>query len=452
VNAVRRIVIALTTVAFAATSPLHAADSRSRIDQLLAEAERLRSQQVRRADQAIPLFRQAITLAERDDDRPRAVSGWIGLGNALWSTHQVDDARAAAERARLLAGEQGDDAAESQAVRLLGNLLVDAGDLVGAESQFRSALEFASRAGDTNAVIASLNALSVVARKSGDLGQAALYAQQALAVVDARLARREAVDPRSLFSVPFNVGKSLADAGDYASAIVYFDRAFDAATETGAIGGQWHALHDSAEWYMSQGDLVRAGRYFERSLTQSHLAEARDMKALSLRGLGTVAEARGELDAAIANYSAALDTFRRIGLRAEALTTLISLSRVRFVRGETDAAAALLREATQDAEALHHRIGLTRAQLELGRQQRVGGRIAKAERSYRQALDAARDSGLRPLVPAALSGLAEVAVARGDTRGAIALFRESADAIERLRGRIVANDQRAAFAEAAHTT
>jgi CHAT domain-containing protein len=43
-------------------------------------------------------------------------------------------------------------------------------------------------------------------------------------------------------------------------------------------------------------------------------------------------------------------------------------------------------------------------------------------------------------------------VARGDTRGAIALFRESADAIERLRGRIVANDQRAAFAEAAHTT
>ena len=107
--------------------------------------------------------------------------------------------------------------------------------------------------------IGALNSLSVGARHQGRLQDARRHAEAAERLLEEAAGHGVTVPPQLLFQVPFNIGKSLADGGDYSAALTYFDKAFRAAQAIGSKGGQWHALFDTAEWYLAQGDVDRAG-------------------------------------------------------------------------------------------------------------------------------------------------------------------------------------------------
>lgn len=436
-----------------AFSKASAEDVAARIDRLLAEAEHLGSRQVLRNDLALPLCREAARLADRSRDDARAARAWSALGMALWELNRFDEAGAALDRARALARRTRQRKLEATVLRRLGTNLFSQAAFQEADRTLQEALAVAGETEDRQEQVAILNTLSVNARHQGRLAEAEARARQALQLLDRLLAEGRTVASSPLFQVPFNVGKSLAEAGDYGSAIAFFDRAFAAAQATGLIGGQWHALHDSAEWYLAQGDLERAARYFERALKHSRAhRELRESEAYTLRGLGALAEARGDFAGAASKYAESAEMFRGIGLPGRAPMVLAALARVQSKTGASLEATKSAREALRLATAQGQPLGQALARLELARQHSSAALHSEAEREYARVLEVARANGLRPLESATLAGLAGVSRERGDTQEAIRLYRAAADTIEGIRGRIVSPDLRAVYANATHAT
>lgn len=434
-------------------SQASAEDLAARIDRLLAEAERLGSRQVLRNDLALPLCREATRLADRSRDDARATRAWSALGMALWELNRYEEAGAALDRALARARRTGQRKLEGGILRRLGITLLQQGSFEEADRRLQEALAVAREAEDREEQVAILNSLSVNARHQGRLAEAEARARQALRLLDLLLAEGRTVADSPFFAVPFNVGKSLADAGDYGAAIVFFDRAFAAALARGLIGGQWHALHDTAEWYLAQGDLERAGRYFERALRHSRAhREQRDSEAYTLRGLGALAEARGDLAAAEGRYAESAHMFRGIGQHGRAPMVLAALARVQSKTGASREAAKSAQESLRLATAQGQPLGQALALLELASQHKGAALHREAEREYARVLEVARANGLRPLESAALAGLAGLSRERGNAQEAIRLYRAAADTIEGIRGRIVSPDLRAAYANATHAT
>ena len=430
-----------------------AEDTAARIDALMAEADRLASQQVRRSEQALPLYREAIRLAHAGNDQARAARAWAELGEALGTLYRYDESGAALERARVLARETGQAGLEAMILRRVGYNLNNQAQYEEADRALERATELARRAGDREQLIRALNTWSVSTRHQGRLREAEEHARKGLRELDRMLAEGVEVSAPPRFQLPFNVGKSLADAGDYGSAIIYFERAFEAAIQTNNIGAQWHVLHDTAEWYLAQGDLERAERYFARALAHSRLhPELLESEADTLRGLGALAEARSDGPEAARRYAQAAAAFKRIGWHGRVAISLAALARTQSASGAGAAAAATAREALRLATAQGQPLGEVLARLELARQLGAAAAFPSAEREYRASLEVAAAHGLGTLESAALAGLADVARARGHAEGALVLYRAAASSIESIRGRVLTPELRAAFARVSHAT
>jgi CHAT domain-containing protein len=130
---------------------------------------------------------------------------------------------------------------------------------------------------------------------------------------------------------------------------------------------------------------------------------------------------------------------------------MAALAQAERLAGRPDAARASVEGALARAEAKGEIGSSVRAHLERARQRREADPKGAAADS-RIALELARKNGLFPAVPAALVELAQLASAAGDLDAAVRLFGESAAAIERIRGRILSPELRAAFGDAAHAT
>ena len=442
----------LTCLGLLVAAAAGAGDVGSRIDALLARAEALASQQERRADLAAPVFKQALAQAEGAGDTGRAARAWLGLGAALRSTHHPTEARAAAERARLLSAALGDRTGEGEALRLQGSLLMESGDFEAADRVLERLLELAERSGDAALRIRALSNLAASERRQGRLFEAVDHARRALQELDRERERGGTLRSEVLFAVPYNLGRGLLDSGDYRGAIVLLQRALAEAEAAKHVAGQWHVLQDTAQWYAAQGDLGKAAAYYGRALETARRVESRDPEALTLRGLGSVAEARGDLAEARRCYVEALGIFEGIEFGSELATTLVALGRVQALLGEAEASRDSLETAVSAARRNGQPLAAVLAHLERARQYETAGHGGRAAGEYALALGTARENGLRPLEPVALARLARLARQDGDLPLALRRYEEAAGAIDAMRAHIPSIDLRAAFSSAAHET
>lgn len=143
---------------------------------------------------------------------------------------------------------------------------------------------------------------------------------------------------------------------------------------------------DLAHLYVRLGELDRAHAHAFRAL-ELRQADPNDMCGVghALAAIGEVHEARGDLSAAVAAYDDAVADQEASGFRGEAA----------YIRGRL-----------------------------LGRAHRKCGNTRAAYGVYRSALDEAHGVGDYGTAAAALQGLAWVATAQGDRRGAIRLLAE----------------------------
>ena len=425
----------------------------ARIDALLAEGERLASSLVHRADLAVTVCREAQRLAERAGDPIRAARAAVALGTAFYHMDRLPEAEAALASGVRAATRAGDTTLEANALRQLGAIYIGQARYDAATDMLERALALGRKIGDAEVVATSLSNLSASAVRRGRFPDAVRHGQLASAEVDRAIAQGKTLPAPILFQAPFNYAKGLAGLGDYIAAAPLFERAFAAAERTNNLGGQHHILFDTAEWYQAQGDLDRAGRYYQRALEQSRLIlDSRITEAKSWCGLGSIAAGQDAYARAVDLYGHCVSIYESIHYTGQVPEALASLARAQSMAGQTAEARRTVDRALTLARATDSTTGLVTAELERARQSLADGAWADARLDYRAAGELARMHKILPLEPAALVGLAAVARAEGELVGAAPGLRASVAAVERIRGRIVSIDQRAAFAEAAHTT
>ncbi|MGZ5494872.1 MAG: CHAT domain-containing protein, partial [Thermoanaerobaculia bacterium] len=253
-----------------------------------------------------------------------------------------------------------------------------------------------------------------------------------------------------LFQIPYNYGSALIDSGQYSRGFALLDRALTAATDTRSLGGMWHVLEDTAEWYRQQNDLERAGRYYERALEQAQAFDSRDPEGLTHVGMARLEIARGRLPEAERHCLEAMRLLTSAGHTTELPSVFLQLSRVHSASGNL---AAAWTSIEQDIE-LCRRIGMSRelllALIEIARIERRTGDAHGAAQHASEAVELVRTHGLRPLLPAALNELGHLALAQDDLTRAADLFEESVRAAEGLRPNMTGVEQQRAFDESSH--
>lgn len=448
----RVLLVLLVTLALA--GPVAASDSiDDRVRALIKEGDDLGAASVRSSAEALARYREADRLVANSSDSRLRATVRTKLAVGYFNLDRLTDAVEAASHAVQMARDAGAADLTGAALRTLGGSLIGLARFEEAETALKASAEISATHGTSNDLALAWNNLSVNARMQGKLGEAIGFGRQALGVTDRALDNGETLTPRVLFAVPFNVGKALADSGDYLDSRAYLDRAFTTAKATGDIGGQMHVLFDTGEWYEAQGDLGRAARYYERAVEFGRQHEAGlDGRGKSLRGLGRIAIAAGRVADAVRYLAEAVNALDRSQQVAHVVPALVDLARARDAAGDPEGAARDLERAIAIARQQDQATGLVLALIERGRQRLLAGRLDDSASDFSTAVVTAEREQLLPLTPAAWAGRASLAEARADWIGALASSEEAARALERIRGRVVSIDLRTSFAAAAHDT
>lgn len=423
-------------------------DADDQVRALIAEVDALSAVAVRRYDEALVKSLTADRLAEQSDDLRLRATARSKMALALFNAGRPADSVDAGRQAAEIARRAGALDVAAPALRAAGISLLTLARFAEAETVLIEAADLAASLGMADELTRALSNLNVNAKYQGRLGDAIAYGRRAVAVLDRALAEGEAVGDAVQFTAPFNLGKALADSGDYTDSRVHLERSFAAAERTHNIGGQMHVLFDTGEWYEVQGDLNRAERYYRRSIEFNRIHPSAEGEGKGYRGIGRILLATGHPAEAVVSLTEAIRLFEVGAIKFAIPPTLVELARAKAQAGDGRGAEQDLARAIQLSELQSHRIGAVIALLERGRQRVEERRFVDALADFQDAVARARRDRLMPLVPAGLVGIATVAEGRGSHDEALLAYEQAATALERIRGRIVDIDLRANFAAA----
>lgn len=438
--------LALTPPGVAANS------SDDRIRTLIAEAIQFSAPAVRQFDLALVRCQEADRLAANSADMSLRTTARFQLARALFNTERSEESIVIGRDAARMAQAAGAFGMAGNALRVVGGSLITTGRFEEAEHALKEAAELSAQYGTEEEAAAALNNLAVNANYQGRMGEGLEFARQALAMIDGAIAKGVAIGPRMQFAAPFNVGKALAEGGDYMDSRPYLERAFAAAERNGDIGGQMHVLFDTGEWYEAQGDLDRAERYYRRSVEFTKIHPSGEGEGKGHRGLGRVMLATGRVAEAIASFTAAIDAFEAGQSLFRVPPTLVDRARAKAAHGDREGSTADLDRAIDVAARQNHRTALVLGLIERGHQRLKMGLLEESRSDFETATVRAARDRLIPLLPAAWAGQAAVAETSGDLAAALALYETAAETLERIRGRIVSLELRASFSSSTYDT
>lgn len=428
-----------------------AAAQNTRIESLIAEGDRLASEAVRQTETALVRYREADRLASSSPDVRLRASIKLKVVQGLYYNDNYTECLAVGNEVESLAGSINAQDILGNLYRATGACELALGRFDEADATFAKAGLILQTHGTSTQYALALNNRAANARIQGRLGHAIAIGQEAIGVLDRAIVAGDELTPRVHFAVPFNLGKAMADSGDYIGARPHLERAFQAAERFNDIGGQMHALFDTGEWYESQGDAERASRYYRRSLDYTRRQQnGHEMEGRSLEALGRIAVARGEFDVAIKHLTEAFRVYEAKELYLHLSTALVLLARARGENGDPMAADRDLARAIAISRRQRQSIGTVLALIERGRQRTRARAFNEARTDLDAAIDEANRERLLPLVPAAFAARAEVEEDSGHALEALAIYEQAADALDRIRGHIVSFDLRIAFGSATH--
>jgi tetratricopeptide (TPR) repeat protein len=328
------------------------------------------------SNRAKTIAADAVKAAEQLNIRTLATNGLIDLGYTLLARGEFADTRAYLLRALGFARQDKSPRLEARARLALGSLGTQEGGFDEAISHLESALKFYQPAGyrtDTS------NALILLGRAHRDKGE---YAVAMKAFSEQLELAKQSGDPARLAASHLSIGVLLGDNQEiYPEAIPHYDESYRINKSLGA----------------------RIGMGFD----QANRAEA-------LWALGRYEEARAALDEARSIAADPEAGFKSLLAWVELIGAQMALSLGNRAEATTRATAALkLAEPDYKDTALQARHTLALAQA-------TSGAPKKATELVEEAVGAARELKLPRLLSTALLASAEVRIAGGDGRGALA--------------------------------
>jgi non-specific serine/threonine protein kinase len=165
--------------------------------------------------------------------------------------------------------------------------------------------------------------------------------------------------PSAMRSKALNAAGSLAGMqNEMGQAAVYFEESLALQRALGNMAAVASLLNNLGVAARHQGDYRRAGQLMDESLGLSRKLDARAQTARTLNNAGLVATMQGDYDRAKSLLEESLALHREFGDRHGIAGTLHELGRVVLEQADVDRAASLLKESLTLHQELGDRVGL----------------------------------------------------------------------------------------------
>jgi len=220
--------------------------------------------------------------------------------------------------------------------------------------------------------------------------------------------------------------------GEYQTGLAIALSGAELAEQCGDRRTWYRCLSNAGGCHSAQAQWSDARLCFERALAIGREDGVATEIAAAHSNLGIEAKNQGRWEDALGHYEQALAIEREQGRHAAVVRCLGNLGGMHLARGHWEQARQCMDEGLRAAECYRvdmfvpiHACGLGEALLELGH-------LADAERHLLRALERARSIGLPTIVVTAEANLGRIAIARGDSAGALERLRSAArGAVER---------------------
>ncbi|MBN2489778.1 MAG: tetratricopeptide repeat protein [Planctomycetes bacterium] len=348
--------------------------------------------QIGRPESARPFYEQALAHREQCGDLQGMAATLNNLGILARRLSRHDDAAELLRRAVRIQAKLGDRSGQATTLTNLANLYCADGKVDRAVEAYQQCLALAVRMSNRQAVAMIHANLGAIAAMRGEYGQAMDSYVAALRL------RRELRTPGRMDETLISIAALLIDLGDLARARRILRRL---ARRTGTAGSivTVEADFERARIAALERRRAQARRAFERVAAAAQPLEQRALEADALLALAEQALAGGDLG-----------------------KTRTALER----------AAGPLRE-TPPHDALHVRFELTRIELESAARATAPAALSPA---LQRLLDDVLARGAQALALDVRLALARIRLELEDPAGALEIYQQAADAIERIAGGI----------------
>jgi DNA-binding SARP family transcriptional activator/tetratricopeptide (TPR) repeat protein len=282
-----------------------------------------------------------------------------------------------------------------------------------AETLHKQALTAARATGHQAAEMEALKMLGHIHRIQGRYDQAADHLEQALRL--ARASGHQVAEVEALTGL----GQIHRLQGRYEQAADHLEQALRLARATGHRVAELDALMAIGNMHRMQCRYDQAGDHHEQALRLARATGHQAAELDALIALGLVHRVQGRYQQATDHLEQALQLARTTGHVNAEQAALTSLGQIHRLQGRHEQATAHLEQALQLARATGHRIAEERALAGLGDVHRLQGRYKQAKDDYLRLLDLARQHSSRNYQFEALLGLGRVHHGTGDPSAAL---------------------------------
>ena len=290
-----------------------------------------------------PLYGEVIHIARKINHRPALLSALTWRGFVYFFQSEYQQAEEVLVEARTLATELRDGFRLLNCLFCLGLVIGNQGRVSEAIGIFNEAIDLARRNGD-HAVRAKLpNCLGWIYRELQDFHRARSYDRSGVEV-----AREDKIREAEAHSL-INLGNYYALSGEEQKSLAAFREA-----ETVFGGDDWlrwrfNIRHQAgqAEYWLTQGDLVRADEYARQLLDTATRHEVHKYIAVAHKLLGQVASVRGDLSDAELQFGLAIDELTKYPAPLVIWKTYASLGRVQLRKHAVEEAQDTFAKASE---------------------------------------------------------------------------------------------------------
>jgi tetratricopeptide (TPR) repeat protein/transcriptional regulator with XRE-family HTH domain len=256
---------------------------------------------------AANLHQQALTAARTTGNEAAEREALIVLGHIQRVQGRYGPAAGHFRNALLLARASGHQAVELDALTGLGNVHLQQGRYEQATDDLGRALRLARAISHRYGELHALTGLGHTHRLQGRYGLASRRLGRALLL--ARATGHRVGELNALTAL----GLVYLRQGRYERAIDLFQQALQLARATGHRPGELHALCDLGQVHRRQGRYEQATDYCQRLLDFAHENGDRNMQFEAWQGLGRIQQGTGHPDAALTHHDQALAIATELG-------------------------------------------------------------------------------------------------------------------------------------------
>lgn len=251
-----------------------------------------RKGRLREAETALGEWSTSMDAVGAPDDSPMWAEGWVTLSQNLRAQGRMREAARWATEAESLAEASGDDRLRSLALRAVGLVMWDDGDIVGARARLQQAVKLATLTGDAVAIADTATSYGLVTLAQGDRVAGARSLRVVLGMC--RTAPDPWVETQALLGLAYAAIQDQA----YEDAEPLLARARALARQTRARSDVAYCSEMTGELLRAQGRAAEAEAHYRRAwreydrLGSQSAPNARLNLAICLLDLGRQEEAR----------------------------------------------------------------------------------------------------------------------------------------------------------------